>query len=130
MVLQDAAKVDSYIILKDLRIFAYHGVMPQENLTGDYFLVNLRLKVDISPALSSDRLEDTINYGKVYEIVKSEMAIPSKLIEHVAGRICKSIFRKFQSVTEIDIEILKQNPPMGADCGGAGIKLTLTNNQL
>ena len=41
---------NSYILLKDICCFAYHGVAPQENIIGNEYIINLKLKVDISQA--------------------------------------------------------------------------------
>lgn len=114
-----------WIILKDLRFFAYHGVMEQEQKTGDYFICNLRLNFDYSSALRSDNIRETLDYGSVFEVVKREMAISSKLMEHVAGRICDALFSEFPGIQEIEISVLKENPPIGADCGGAGVQFSL-----
>ena len=75
------------IELKEMRIYAYHGVMPQETKVGNNFVVNLILTAPLEQAVRSDELDDTINYAAVYEEVKEQMDIPSKLIEHAAGRI-------------------------------------------
>ena len=113
----------SYIFLKEIRCYAYHGVAPQENLIGNEYIVQLKLKVNIDQAAETDEVTDTVNYAEVYEIVKAEMAISSKLLEHVCKRIVKSLFFKFTSVEEIEISLSKRNPPMGADIESAGIEM-------
>ncbi len=75
------------IELKGMTFFAYHGAMEQERKVGNSFVVDLHLFLDLTPAATSDNLEDTVNYASVYELVKEEMAIPSNLLEHAAGRI-------------------------------------------
>lgn len=45
---------NSYILLKDICCFAYHGVAPQENIIGNEYIINLKLKVDISQAIQTD----------------------------------------------------------------------------
>ena len=97
---------ESYIVLQDLRFHAYHGVLPQERLTGE----------DVN---------DTLNYAEVYQLVSQEMAVPSGLIEHVAGRIGDRLFRLFPKIEKVELKIIKQNPPMGADGDGAGIEVCL-----
>ena len=77
----------SYILLKEIRCYAYHGVAPQENLIGNEYLIDLKLKVDISKAAQTDEVTDTVNYAEVHQVIKNEMAVPSKLLEHVSGRI-------------------------------------------
>ena len=113
----------SSIILKDIRIFAHHGVLPQERAVGAYFTLNLRIQTDFSRALATDDLAGTISYADVFEVVRSEMAVPSQLLEHVAGRICQALFDRFPAAEAIHLELLKENPPMGADCAGAGVAL-------
>ena len=104
----------SYILLKEIRCYAYHGVAPQENLIGNEYLIDLKLKVDISKAAQTDEVTDTVNYAEVHQVIKNEMAVPSKLLEHVSGRIIQKLFDQFPS---------KRNPPMGADIESAGIEL-------
>ncbi len=115
-----------YIRLENLKFFAFHGVLPQENSVGAHYTVNLRLKTDFSKAAETDELADTINYAEVFEATKEEMHIPSKLLEHVAYRIGKRIMNQFPSVEAVDISIYKENPPMGADCGNVGIETSYT----
>lgn len=115
--------VTSKILIQGVRFYAYHGVLPQENIVGHYFLVDLEMDVDCSIAMLSDDLNDTVSYADVYEILKSEMAVPSKLLEHVVCRISRSIFAKYDIVKKVKIRLMKQNPPMGADCDGAGAEM-------
>ena len=78
---------ESYIHIDGIRLHARHGVLPQEQLTGNDYIINVRASYDISRAMQTDDVADTLNYAEVYNIIKEEMNIPSKLIEHVAGRI-------------------------------------------
>lgn len=116
---------ESYIVLQDLRFHAYHGVLPQERLTGNDYVVNLRIGYDIGDAMLSDDVNDTLNYAEVYQLVSQEMSVPSGLIEHVAGRIGDRLFRLFPKIEKVELKIIKQNPPMGADGDGAGIEVCL-----
>lgn len=117
-------KIDnSYIFLKEIRCYAYHGVAPQENLIGNEYVIDLKLKVDISRASRTDDVTDTVSYADVLELVKVEMNIPSKLLEHVGGRIAEKLFEAFPAIEEIELRLSKRNPPMGADIDVAGIEL-------
>ena len=117
--------MSSFISLRNMRFHAFHGVMPQEQVTGGDFVVSVRAGYDVADAMRTDRVEDTLNYAVLYDLVKSEMMKPSQLLEHVAGRIGESIFREMPGVKSLDIELTKQNPPMGADCDGASVELHL-----
>lgn len=120
--------MNSYILLNNLRYYAYHGVGGQETLVGNEFTVNLRLKVDITRAMQTDDVADTVSYADVYESVKQEMEIPSKLLEHVGGRITSRLFHDFPQIEEVEMKLLKRNPPMGADIEAAGIELIARRN--
>lgn len=106
-----------YIHLKGIQIYAYHGVLPQENIIGSYFHINLSIKTDFSHAAQTDQIEDTINYADLYETIKDEMKISSQLLEHVCERIARRLFNDFPSIEEIDIELNKDNPPISGTCG-------------
>ena len=113
----------SYILLKEIRCYAYHGVAPQENLIGNEYIIDLKLKVDISKAVQTDEVADTVNYAEVHQVIMAEMAVPSKLLEHVGGRIVEKLFQQFPTLEEIELHLSKRNPPMGADIESAGIEL-------
>jgi dihydroneopterin aldolase len=115
---------NSYIHLKDLRFYAFHGVLPQEKSVGAYFILNICVKVDVERAALTDELSDTVSYADIYQIAKEEMQGTSKLLAHVAGRICKRLYQEFSSVEAVDITIEKENAPIGTGAQGlAGITL-------
>ncbi len=119
----------SRIFLKNVRFHAYHGVLKQELTVGNDYVVNLDVSYDFTSAMRTDDLSGTINYAELYELVKEEMMKPSKLLEHVVGRIGDRIFSEYPSATEIHLAINKLNPPFGADCDGAGVEVVLTNDK-
>lgn len=114
------------IRINKARFFAYHGVLEQERKTGANFYVTLEVEVDFSQSLLTDELNDTVSYADLFEIVRREMENPSRLIEHVGGRILNNIFQTYPEIKRVRIEINKENPPMGADCEGTGIIITAT----
>lgn len=116
---------DSCILLNDVRLYAFHGVMVQEREVGGWFTVTLRVHYNITRAMETDCVDDTISYADLLDIVKQEMARPSQLLEHVAGRIAQAVAHRFPQATRIELKLLKLNPPMGADCAGAGVELTV-----
>ena len=113
----------SKIFLDDMRFYAYHGVMEQERRVGGEYGVSLVVEVDLTQAIATDDVADTVNYAELYELVKREMAVSSKLLEHVAGRIGQSAMDKFDRITALTIRVTKLNPPMGADCNGASVEI-------
>jgi 7,8-dihydroneopterin aldolase/epimerase/oxygenase len=115
--------LESSIFINSLRLYACHGVLPQERVVGGDYEVTLKVDYDISRAMDTDDVADTVDYAALCSIIKEEMAVPSKLIEHVAGRIANHIVRRFAAVTAVHLSITKMNPPMGADCDGAGVEV-------
>ena len=121
--------MSSKIYLRNVRFHAFHGVLPQEGIVGNDYLVNLVLDYDFSSAMKTDDLQGTLNYAEVYKKVREEMAVPSKLLEHVAGRIAHRLFSDFPEIQKLQLSITKVNPPMGADSDGAGVEVVLTNDK-
>lgn len=113
----------TYIFLRELSFYAFHGVAEQEQRVGNVFIVNVKLKVDFSKAVQTDSVTDTVSYADVFQAIKDEMAIPSQLLEHLCARIVQRIFNNFPTVEEVEIELHKQNPPMGADVASAGVEM-------
>ncbi|MBS1549919.1 MAG: dihydroneopterin aldolase [Bacteroidetes bacterium] len=111
----------SKIILEDIKIFAYHGVLEEEKTLGTYYLIQLEAEADLWKASETDELSDTINYAEINDIIHQEMTIPSELLEHVAGRIIKKIHQHFPSISSLKIKITKTNPPMKGEMKGVSV---------
>lgn len=115
---------DCTIRLEGLRFHAFHGVLKQERTVGGSYTLDLALHLaDAATAIQHDQLDGTVNYAEVYEVVNREMAVPSALLEHAAGRILEAVFTAFPSVDKACIALRKDNPPMGADCKGCSVEL-------
>lgn len=119
---------DSYIFINGVRFHAYHGVMPQERVVGADFTVDVKVGYDMTQAIDSDNITHAINYAQVADIIAREMAIPSQLLEHVAGRTANAILNELPMAQYVYISITKDNPPMGIDSMGAGVVLHVTRN--
>jgi len=113
----------SKIFLEDIKIYAYHGVLPEENIIGTHYIINAEIHTDLWNAAESDDLKDTISYADINEIIHNEMKINSKLLEHVAGRIINKIHENFGQISYIKLRITKTSPPMKGEMKGASIEL-------
>lgn len=111
------------IELESMKFYAFHGVSPQETRVGNNFVVDVTLSAPLDKAVASDELQYTINYADVYNIIKQEMAIPSKLLEHAAGRILHSLKKHFPALNEVEVKLSKLNPPFGGDVHSASVIL-------
>lgn len=101
--------------IENALFYSFHGCLAEEEKIGGKYSVDLEVKVDFSSSFDSDDLNDTADYSSLYAIVKEEMAIRSKLIEHVAGRIMKRLEKEYSEVFEAHLRLTKQSPPIGGN---------------
>ncbi|MDO5664250.1 MAG: dihydroneopterin aldolase [Bacteroidia bacterium] len=107
--------MQTFIRLKNMHFYAYHGVLPQEKIVGNKFVVNVKFTADVSKSFETDHVDDTVNYAEIYDLVKTEMSIPSQLIEHVAGRIFSKIKESFPQINALEVRLAKLNPPVSGE---------------
>ncbi len=103
------------IEVTNIKVYAYHGCLAEETKIGSDYLVNVSVKADLANAAASDNLKDTVDYVHINHIVKEEMAIAAKLLEHVADRIIQRILLEINIVMEVSVAVSKINPPIGGD---------------
>jgi len=113
----------STISIEQMEFYAYHGCFKEEQIIGTYFNVDLYLEVDTSDAEHSDKLGDTVNYQEVYLLVKREMEIKAKLLEHVGRRILDAVMKTFPEVKSAEIKISKMNPPLGGKIKNVSLRI-------
>jgi dihydroneopterin aldolase len=95
----------------------------EEEKIGSDYLVNLSVKGDLSSAAITDKLSDTVDYVHLYIIVKREMSIRSKLLEHVGQRIIDAIFNEIALVSSVKVTVSKVNPPIGGDVAEVSVTM-------
>lgn len=101
------------IEVNGIKLYAYHGCLDEEAVVGAHYTVNVKIVTNFSKAIESDKLTDTIDYVSVYNIVKQEMGIRSKLIEHVGQRIINQIKKAEKNIDSIQVKVIKHHPPVG-----------------
>ena len=101
------------ITIEGIRIFAYHGHLPEEAKLGGHFIVNIWVTVDVSEVEKTDNLNDTVDYVQIIEIVKKDMSFRANMIEVPAKRIVDSIL-KLDKVQKVKVELEKVQPPIDA----------------
>ncbi|MCH5173668.1 MAG: dihydroneopterin aldolase [Bacteroidales bacterium] len=112
------------IELCGMKFFARHGCLEQERLYGGEFLVDFSCSIDTSAAETSDELADTVDYGRIYEIIERQIRTPSRLLEHVAGRIADSISAEgLPGLEHFEVRVSKKNPPVGGVCEWARVSV-------
>ena len=87
----------------------------EESKIGSDYSTDLEIKTDMRKSAVSDNLHDTVDYVHLNKVVVEEMAVRSKLLEHVAHRIIKRIFDELPAVSRVMVSVSKLNPPIGGD---------------
>lgn len=100
------------ISLEGMEFYAHHGHYDDEQERGNKFVVDLHFETDSTKAATTDELSETVSYEEVYEIVKEQMAVRSKLLENVAQRIVDALKAKFTEITALELKLSKLNPPL------------------
>ncbi|MET6989523.1 dihydroneopterin aldolase [Sediminicola arcticus] len=109
--------------LSNIKAYGHHGCLQEEAIIGSDYRVDLEVVADLTKASQSDNLLDTVDYVHLNRIVKEEMKIRAKLLEHVAKRIVDRVFSELAMVEEIKISVSKINPPIGGDVEMVSINL-------
>ncbi|MFC7443337.1 dihydroneopterin aldolase [Laceyella putida] len=111
------------IFLNQMRFYAYHGAYPEENRLGQRFYVDVEMKMNLQPAAATDDLEQTVNYGQVYELIEREMTQTKvKLLETLAERIAGRILDHFP-VEEVRLRVTKPDPPIPGHYDSVGVEI-------
>jgi dihydroneopterin aldolase len=102
----------NHITIEGIRLYAYHGCLEEEGKIGGEYIVNVYMQTDFMEAAQTDELLQTIDYCTVFNICREEMAIRSKLIEHVAKRIYDKLLNTFPQLLHTKVVVVKLLPPM------------------
>ena len=111
------------IKINNIKIYAFHGCLKEEAIIGSEYRIDLKIKTDFIQSTVSDKLEHTVDYVHLNQIVKKEMKIRSKLLEHVAKRILDRILKELPLVKKATVMVAKINPPIGGNVAEVIIKL-------
>ena len=117
------------ILLEGLEFYAYHGHFAEEQKIGGNFRVHVELEVSFEKACSSDNLEDTVDYQKIYDCIYAEMAIPSALLEHLTNRIAEKIIDISVQIRWVNVKVSKINPPFGGKVNAVTIEVRKENKR-
>lgn len=109
------------IEVNGIKLYAFHGCLEEEARIGGHYVVDVTISTDFSLAAETDDLSKTVDYVAVNAIVKEEMAIRSKLIEHVGQRIFSRIKNELNGVSELSVKITKISPPINGDVDSVAI---------
>lgn len=111
------------IALTGLRCHGFHGVYAEERRTGQPFVVDLTLWLDLAPAAASDDVADTVHYGRLAERVAAVVTgEPVDLIETLAERIAQVVLQD-DRVREVEVTVHKPQAPIPLDFADVAVTL-------
>lgn len=112
------------ILLKDIKLYGYHGVFEKEQEIGQYFHVNIEIFLDLEQAGITDELGNTVDYSKVYDIIKDiNNNNKFRLIESFAHNISEEILSTFDKIKDITVQIRKPDAPIDGDFRWVGVEI-------
>ena len=103
------------ITVSGIKLYAYHGCMQEEAKIGSDYEVDVVLEADFSDAANTDDLAKTVDYVSVNKIVVEEMAIRSKLLEHVVLRIIQRLTQNYSEIVTMEVSVAKLTPPINGN---------------
>lgn len=115
------------IKIKGLKLFAYHGVNPEEKEDGQNFVFDIDLYVNINKACASDDVNDTVSYAKVIKTVRRVFTETKyDLLEKCAQVVSDAIFEEHPDVQKVEITLKKPEAPMKADFEYVAVNIVRT----
>jgi len=109
------------IEVNGIKLYAHHGCLPEEEAIGGHYVVDVRITTDFSVAMQNDDLSATVDYVDVNRIVAREMAVRSKLIEHVGYRIVQALKSEVSGIDVVQVKVTKLTPPINGDVNDVAI---------
>lgn len=112
------------IVIKGLKIFAYHGVNPEEKQDGQNFILDMECFTCLDAPCLSDNLDDTVSYAKIIKTVTAAfLAEKNDLIERAARRVCDAVLEEYPSISGVHLLLKKPDAPIKADFEYVGVEI-------
>lgn len=112
------------IHLHEMVFYGYHGVHPEERKLGQRFIVNFSYETKQSDDREIKHLEDTVDYTKVYTIIKHTLEEREfYLLEVCANTILDSIFESFPTIIYANVKIKKPSVPINGSLGSVEVEM-------
>lgn len=113
------------LIIKDLELFGFHGVNPEEKEMGQKFIIDAKIDVDLEAAGHSDHIDDAIHYGILcHELQQVFNHVKYDLIERGATVLIEHILFNYDAVTHVDLTLKKPWAPVHLPIKYPAVRLT------
>lgn len=113
------------IIIEGLRLFAYHGVNPEEKDMGQYFLLDITAFLNLEAACTFDEIGDTVSYAKIIKSASAAfLAEKNNLLERAAQRTAEALLVEFPGIQSVTVKLSKPDAPIKADFKCVAVEIT------
>lgn len=117
------------IRIVNAHFYSYIGALPEEQVLGNRYIVNLTATYDATKAVASDDVADAVSYADLYDVIADKVGHSrDNLLEYVAGQILTEILDKYQLVDSCEITIQKAIPPIAGVIEAASVTLAVSRN--
>ena len=118
------------IIVKGLRLKAYHGVNPEEKINGQMFELDITALIDAKNANASDELDDTVSYAKIIKTTRDVFTAESyNLIEYASNKVAMEIMKAYPKLKSVTVLLKKPEAPISADFDYVAVEETITREE-
>ncbi|WDL98214.1 dihydroneopterin aldolase [Alicyclobacillus sp. ALC3] len=115
------------VFLKGMEFFGRHGVMPEEQVLGQRFVVHMRMEGDYRAASESDELAEAVDYARVFERVRERVeGPPVRLLERLAALIAQDVLTDWPAVARVSVQVDKPGAPIAGVFATAGVRVSRT----
>ncbi len=119
------------IIIKGLKIRAFHGVNPEEKIDGQNFILDITAELDVKKAQMSDDVDHTVSYAKIIKTATQVFTAESyNLIETAANKVGMEIMKTYPKLRSITVLLKKPEAPIKADFEYVAVEETITREQM
>src|SRR5690625_3042280 len=107
-----------------MQFYGFHGLLPEETTLGQRFNVTVELYDSLKEAATSDEMDDSVNYGLVFEVIKDRKEGKTfNLIEALAERISEELLKEFPKIYSCLIQVEKPNPPVNGNYESVAVEI-------
>ncbi len=119
------------IIIKGLKLFAYHGVNPEEKVDGQNFVLDITATLNADKAKKTDNVDDTVSYAKIIKTVRAVFCEKSyDLIETAANKVGVAIMETYTALDSVTVLLMKPEAPVKADFIYVAVEETIKREDL
>ncbi len=113
------------IIVKGLKLFAFHGVNPEEKEEGQNFIIDIKARLSLCVPCSTDNVADTVSYAKIIKSARRAFLREKyDLLEKAAQAVADAVLSEFEKISEVTVTVKKPEAPISADFDYVAVEIT------